>query len=116
MSITGGGGEGGGKGSDDFRPRRDLTGTKENYLSRTGREGDWNTTELQSYTATEPHRGSGKFYCQPTFLRTPLPPPATLIFNPSDKRLISHHSITSETNIKVTEIEEIIANSRHFRL
>ena len=81
----GGGGEGGGKGSDDFRPRRDLTGTKENYLSRTGREGDWNTTELHSYTATEPHRGSGKFYCQPTFLRTPLPPPATLIFNPSDK-------------------------------
>ena len=71
---------------------------------------------LHSYGATEPPRGSGKFYCQPTFLRTPLPPPATLIFNPSDKRLISHHSITSETNIKVTKIEEIIANSRHFRL
>ena len=46
----------------------------------------------------------------------PYPPPVTLIFNTSDKRLISHHSITSETNIKVTKIEEIIANSRHFRL
>ena len=67
MSITGGG-EGGGKGSDDFRPRRDLTGTKENYLSRTERVGGIGI--LHSYGATEPPRGSGKFYCQPTFLRT----------------------------------------------
>ena len=101
--------------SDDFRPCRYFTGTKENYLSRTG-WGGGGIGILHSYGATEPPRGSGKFYCQPTFLRTPLPPPATLIFNPSDKRLISHHSITSEKNIKVTKIEEIIANSRHFRL
>ena len=99
-----------------FVPVGILQGPKKIIYQGRGGRGLGGIGILHSYGATEPPRGSGKFYCQPTFLRTPLPPPATLIFNPSDKRLISHHSITSETNIKVTKIEEIIANSRHFRL
>ena len=67
MSITG---EGEGRCRMIFVPVGILQGPKKIICQGRGGRGVGGIGILHSYGATEPPKGSCKFYCQPTFLRT----------------------------------------------